>query len=175
MISEKVQARPELFLFKFVGNLQKEPMDKNDREYTNGDITVYWRPNKCVHATICYTQLIEVFNPRKRPWVNMQGATNEKIIEIVDKCPTDALTYCWNKDLENPPAPREKKETVTSEKPVEIQIMRDGPILVTGKIKLTDNDGKEYKTYSISSFCRCGASGNMPFCDGMHRKIGFEG
>lgn len=151
-------------------------MDSNDREYTNGEITVSWRPKKCIHATICYTQLIEVFNPRKRPWVNMQGAPTEKIIEIVNKCPTDALTYRYNKDIEANPNQESKKDIIEiAEKPVEIQIMKDGPIVVTGKIKLTDNTGKEYKTYSISSFCRCGASNNMPFCDGTHRKIGFEG
>jgi uncharacterized Fe-S cluster protein YjdI len=151
-------------------------MDSNDREYTNGEITVFWKPKKCIHATTCYTQLNEVFNPRKRPWVNMQGAPTQKIIDIVNRCPTDALTYKYNKDMEADPSFVPGKDEITSdEKPVEIQIMKDGPIVVTGKIKLTDNEGKEYKTFSITSFCRCGASSNMPFCDGTHRKIGFEG
>lgn len=151
-------------------------MESNDREYTNGEITVYWRPKKCIHATTCYTQLNEVFNPRKRPWVNMEGAPTEKIIEIVDKCPTDALTYQWNHKLSKETTPPSKLDKATDPaKPVMIQIMKDGPIVVTGKIKLTDDTGKEYKTYSITSFCRCGASSNMPFCDGTHRKIGFQG
>ena len=152
-------------------------MDSNDRDYTNGEITVYWRPKKCIHATTCYTELIEVFNPRKRPWVNMDGAPSEKIIEIVNKCPTDALSFRYNKDIEADPtkAPVKRNPLFDPEKPVEIQIMKDGPIVVTGRIKLTDDDGKEYKTFSITSFCRCGASNNMPFCDGTHRKIGFEG
>lgn len=153
-------------------------MENNDREYTNGEITVYWKPKKCIHATICYSQLIEVFNPRKRPWVNMNGAPTDKIIEIVNKCPTDALLYKWNKDLESENTGSAENVPVIlqdQEMPVEIQIMKDGPIVVTGKIKLTDNNGKEYKTYSVTSFCRCGESNNMPFCDGMHRKTGFEG
>jgi uncharacterized Fe-S cluster protein YjdI len=151
-------------------------MESNDREYTNGEITVSWKPKKCIHATICYSRLIEVFNPRKRPWVDMYGAPTEKIIEIVNKCPTDALTFQWNKDLkEGEGSPALKTQEEVQDLPVEIQIMKDGPIVVTGKIKLTDNTGKEYKTFSITSFCRCGASSNMPFCDGTHRKIGFEG
>jgi uncharacterized Fe-S cluster protein YjdI len=151
-------------------------MENQDREYTNGEITVYWKPKKCIHATICYTQLLEVFNPRKRPWVNMNGALSEKIIEIVNKCPTDALTFRYNKDInEGEGAPEGKIIEIPKELPVEIQIMKDGPIVVTGKIKLTDNNGKEFKTFSITSFCRCGSSNNMPFCDGMHRKIGFVG
>jgi uncharacterized Fe-S cluster protein YjdI len=149
-------------------------MESKNRDYTNGEITVYWRPDKCIHATICYTQLIEVFNPRKRPWINMQGAPSKKIIEMVDKCPTDALTYRWNKDIEsgNTSEPTKSVEP-EPQKPIEIQVMKDGPIVITGKIKLKDNDGKEYKTYSITSLCRCGYSNNQPFCDGTHRKAGW--
>jgi uncharacterized Fe-S cluster protein YjdI len=150
-------------------------MDNNDRDYTNGEITVHWRPKKCIHATTCYAELLEVFNPRKRPWVDMYGASSKKIVEIVKKCPTEALTVEYNdkigKSTEENQAPVEEPIA----KPAEIQIMKDGPIVVYGKIQLTDNEGKEYKTFSITSFCRCGASSNMPFCDGTHRKIGFEG
>lgn len=150
-------------------------MDSNDREYTNGEITVSWRPKKCIHATTCYTQLVEVFNPRKRPWVDMYGAPTDKIIDIVKKCPTDALTFQYNKDIGKEVPASKMDEAPEPVKPIEIQIMRDGPMVVYGKIKLVDKEGKEYKTYSITSFCRCGASGNMPFCDGTHRKIGFQG
>ncbi|HEX3007024.1 MAG TPA: (4Fe-4S)-binding protein [Bacteroidales bacterium] len=150
-------------------------MDENNRQYSNGEITVFWKPKKCIHATICYTQLNEVFNPRKRPWVDMSGSTTDKIIDIVNRCPTDALTYRYNKDLEAETVEGIKDAPKIEEKPVIIQVMKDGPIVVTGKILLKDNEGKEYKTYSITSFCRCGASSNMPFCDGTHRKIGFQG
>ena len=74
-------------------------MSSYDRKYTNGEITVYWKPSKCIHATTCFRELIEVFNPRKRPWVNMQGAPSKRIIEVVDKCPTQAIAWKYNKDL----------------------------------------------------------------------------
>jgi putative redox protein len=59
--------------------------------YTNGEITVEWRPELCKHAARCATQLPQVFNPAAKPWVNMDGATSKEIEEQVGKCPTGAL------------------------------------------------------------------------------------
>lgn len=143
--------------------------ERDNREYTNGEITVSWRPNKCIHATTCYRELIEVFNPRKRPWVNMEGASTKEIIRVVDLCPTDALTYKWNKDLQKGSEP----VTVTTSN--EVRIMEDGPIIVKGDFSIFDSQGKELKKMKIASLCRCGQSLSFPFCDGTHRKIGFTG
>ncbi len=155
-------------------------MDKENREYTNGEIKVYWQPDKCIHATTCYRELIEVFNPRKRPWVNMKGASTERIIEIINKCPTDALTYKWNDESKNKEAPNEKINSAnayasaTHLRPVIVQVMRDGPLVVQGSFVVYDGQGKQLKSMAMTSFCRCGASNNPPFCDGFHRKIGFK-
>jgi uncharacterized Fe-S cluster protein YjdI len=153
-------------------------MDKKDRQYSNGEITVFWKPGKCVHATTCYRELIEVFNPRRRPWVDMSGAPTDRIIEVVEKCPTQALSWKWDNEEMNQEHQKTKEEpTVQSlpeEQPVWVQVMRDGPVVVQGKFKVFDGDGKELKTWSFTSFCRCGESLNMPFCDGNHRKAGFR-
>jgi uncharacterized Fe-S cluster protein YjdI len=155
-------------------------MEENNREYTNGEITVYWRPKECIHATTCFRELRAVFDPGKRPWVNMKGASTEEIIRIVDLCPTNALTYKWNKDLnkqsEQPKAEQaeiaSKVEAATGSV-VEIRVMPDGPLVVKGEFITIGTNGKEMKKMKISSFCRCGQSQNMPYCDGTHRKVGF--
>ena len=67
-------------------------------EYTNGEITVVWKPEFCQHSTRCFTQLPEVFNPRVRKWVDANGASSERIIEQVKKCPSGALTFFLNSD-----------------------------------------------------------------------------
>ncbi len=61
-------------------------------KYSNGDITVLWKPDVCKHSGRCVTQLPGVFDVHKHPWVNMQGATSEEIIAQVNKCPTGALS-----------------------------------------------------------------------------------
>ena len=161
-------------------------MNSNNREYTNGEITVYWKPMKCIHATTCFRELIEVFNPRKRPWINMKGASTKKIIKVVDKCPTQAISWKWNKDIDKPVnqiTVDETEKELTPEdvfankdtKPVLITLMKDGPILAEGSFKITNASGNELKTMIMTSFCRCGNSRNQPYCDGTHRKVGFTG
>lgn len=172
--------------------------DPRNRQYTNGEITVFWIPSKCIHATTCFRELIEVFNPGRRPWINMEGAPSRRIIEVVNKCPTQAIVWKNNSDLteaelanqrpyakeeENPetlstPTLMEEKK-VDSEnpdriKPTNIRIMKDGPIVVDGEFKIIGGDNKELKPTRMTSFCRCGNSRSMPYCDGTHRKIGFQ-
>ena len=138
------------------------------RKYTNGEITVYWRPGECIHATYCYRELIEVFDPRRKPWINMNGAPTEEIIRIVDKCPTNALTYKWNRDLDkDEPVDEQKAE---SDAATEVKILEDGPIIIKGIFKLTDSSGTELNHMKSVSLCRCGKSDKMPFCDGSHSK-----
>jgi uncharacterized Fe-S cluster protein YjdI len=60
--------------------------------YTKDDTTVLWKPNKCIHCGYCAKGLPTVFNPAKRPWVNMEGAPLAEIVAQVAKCPSGALS-----------------------------------------------------------------------------------
>jgi uncharacterized Fe-S cluster protein YjdI len=155
-------------------NMEEQKEDPRDRDYSNGEIIVYWRPSKCIHATTCYRELIEVFNPRKRPWIDMTGATTEEIIRVVDLCPTDALTYKRIKEPANTNPPEETKSEVKEVPPTEIRVMKDGPLVIKGSFIIRDANNNELKQMKMASFCRCGHSRNMPFCDGTHRKIAFS-
>ena len=156
-------------------------MEKSDREYTNGEITVFWKPAKCIHATTCYRELNEVFNPRNRPWVNINGAPSAEIVTIVKKCPTKALDWKWN-DAEKQKEEEEREkikseaeaQLAVEEKPTQVNIMKDGPILIQGKFVIYGEEGNVLKTLSMTSLCRCGHSRVLPFCDGTHRKHGFK-
>lgn len=160
-------------------------MNPNDRQYTNGEITVFWKPSKCIHATTCFRELLDVYNPRKRPWVNMKGASTARIIEVTNKCPTQAISWKYNKDLgsEGMINSAQTGEEITPEtlfgkeesKIVNIQVMKDGPLLVEGDFRVIGSNGEELRTMIMTSFCRCGNSGAQPYCDGTHRKTGFRG
>lgn len=58
-----------------------------------------------------------------------------------------------------------------------IRMRPNGPFLVEGPFTLTDSEGNAFTIDSAKpaiALCRCGASGNRPFCDGSHKTCGFE-
>jgi len=79
----------EIQIRTFATSIKATP---NMRTYAGNDVTVVWKPELCRHAARCATQLPSVFNPAAKPWVNVDGATSEEIINQVSKCPTGALS-----------------------------------------------------------------------------------
>jgi uncharacterized Fe-S cluster protein YjdI len=66
------------------------------KRYSNGEITVVWQPHLCIHSGICALGLPAVFNPRRRPWVDVAGASSAEIVNQVAKCPSGALSISSN-------------------------------------------------------------------------------
>lgn len=137
------------------------------KKYSNGDVTVVWKPSECIHSAICFKGLGEVFDPRKRPWVTPEGSTTERIVDQIKKCPSGALNYYMNRDVEG--------DTIKVEAETIIETIPNGPLMVYGNVSVKDSAGQLMKKNNATAFCRCGASGNKPFCDGTHKKIGFTG
>jgi uncharacterized Fe-S cluster protein YjdI len=63
------------------------------KEYSNGEITVVWEQAKCIHSGNCVRGLSNVFNPKARPWVNIEAGTSLEIMKTIDNCPSKALSY----------------------------------------------------------------------------------
>ena len=68
-------------------------MEEKEISYRKEDLTVIWKPHVCIHSKKCWKGLGEVFKPLEKPWVKMDGATSERIIEQVNECPSGALSY----------------------------------------------------------------------------------
>jgi len=62
------------------------------KEYSNGEITIVWKPDLCIHSDVCVKTLPNVYKPDERPWIQMENATNEELIAQVSKCPSGALS-----------------------------------------------------------------------------------
>ena len=68
-------------------------MSKNIvKRYSNGEITVVWQPSLCAHSAICARGLPKVFDPRRRPWVVLDGHDSGVIVDQVERCPSGALS-----------------------------------------------------------------------------------
>ena len=60
------------------------------------------------------------------------------------------------------------------EKEIYIKITKDGPIYVSGGIRVESFDGRGYEIRNRQTLCRCGGSKNKPFCDCSHFYIKFQ-
>jgi uncharacterized Fe-S cluster protein YjdI len=131
------------------------------KEYTNGEITILWKPSTCIHAAECVKALPNVYDPKGKPWIKMENASSKELIAQVKLCPSGALSI-------------KSDESPASQAATKIDVLPNGPMLVHGTIEVT-NAGKMEKKEVTTAFCRCGASANKPYCDGAHNRIGFEG
>ena len=134
------------------------------KDYTKGDLTIHWKPAKCIHSEICVKTLPGVYKPSEKPWIQPDGATEEDLMKQIDRCPSAALTYTRKGEA---PATAASSST-------EIEVVPNGPLLVKGGCTLT-RDGSSEAQEGLTALCRCGASANKPFCDGAHKKIDFQG
>ena len=171
-------------------------MNRN-RKYSNGTITVVWQPAECIHSGECFTSLRKVFDPTKRPWVDMERASTEEIIDVVERCPTRALTFFWNdpaaviaekehspklfdtRTLDSlfpaPTAEKEAAEANGTAPAAKITYRLGGPLVVEGHFHIIGQDGRMIQSkLTMASLCRCGLSDNQPFCDGAHFIAGFR-
>lgn len=134
------------------------------KEYSNGELTVVWKPKLCIHAEECVKTLPKVYNPKEKPWIKVENATTDEIKAQIAKCPSGALSYFMIGE-----------ETMEAESlETEVEVMENGPLLVDGTLKVTHKNGSVEVKNKTTAFCRCGQSANKPYCDGTHVSVGFK-
>lgn len=137
------------------------------KEYSSEEITVIWKPKKCIHSEICVKTLPEVYKPKEKRWIVPDNASMEALQSQIDKCPSGALEY----RLKN----EQSQENKSNNMEQKIDVLANGPLMVHGTLEITHADGRKEIKEKAAAFCRCGASENKPFCDGKHRSVGFKG
>ncbi|MEZ4794946.1 MAG: (4Fe-4S)-binding protein [Flavobacteriaceae bacterium] len=136
---------------------------EKQKTYTLGAVSVVWKPHRCIHSANCIKALPKVFRPKERPWIQLEGAHEDAVIQAVEKCPSGALTY---------ETPASKNQTNAMEEPtnkIQVNLIENGPAIVLGTVEVTHPDGSVETRERRASFCRCGKSVNHPFCDGSHK------
>ena len=58
--------------------------------------------------------------------------------------------------------------------PTTITVTADGPYVVSGEVEMRNEAGDLVRTARTVALCRCGQSGNKPYCDGTHARVGFR-
>ncbi len=143
------------------------------KAYRAEGVTVFFDARRCLHVAECVRGLPGVFDPDVRPWIQPQNAAAEAVAEVVRRCPTGALHYA----LTSTPISDSNSEPTSGNDEVgddetRITPQPDGPLFVRGRLSVATPQGDMKETRA--ALCRCGASGNKPFCDGTHSKIDWR-
>ncbi len=57
---------------------------------------------------------------------------------------------------------------------ITITVRDNGPYLVRGGATIVDAEGNQFEVQDVVALCRCGHSEKKPFCDAVHKSIGFD-
>ena len=127
-------------------------------EYAGPGMTLFDAKSFCEHSAFCGNNTTNVWKMIPR---TEDTEVRSLAIAMVERCPSGRLTY----ELDGQP--------VEPDLPVQIAVVKDGPLWVTGGITVERSDRQPLEVRNRMTFCRCGASRNKPFCDGTHAEIGF--
>ncbi len=137
--------------------------DERQTTYAATGIVVRDDRSVCEHAGFCGNRATTVWKMLR------QGDTEDtvkrsQLIAMVERCPSGALTYRMDADGED-------VEPVLR---MAVGVVDDGPLFVTGGVRVERADGQPMETRNRITLCRCGGSGNKPLCDGSHQTNGFS-
>jgi len=139
--------------------------------YAGQQAFIFDNRGSCAHSGFCTDRLQSVFHLGGEPFIAPSGARFDELVNAVRKCPSGALGIGIG--------PRRDANLSDIERPPQIEVSKDGPYRVTGRVELIDEDGaliaqNAGSSHEHVSLCRCGSSLNKPFCSGMHWSVEFH-
>ena len=132
-------------------------------EYPGAEIDVQWDSRLCIHIGECGNARGDLFVGGRDPWCIPDTCPKAEVREIVERCPSGALSY---RDKAGAVEVAAAQNTVT--------VSYNGPLFVKGDLAIdgapADMPGVRFR----AALCRCGRSANKPFCDNSHLAARFE-
>jgi len=132
-------------------------------DFPGEEIDVRWDGRLCIHVGECGKAKGDLFVGGREPWCLPDAVTKAEVREVVERCPSGALTY-RDRSGEPESPPTENR----------LMIASDGPYYLTGDIQIENAPDDMPGVRTRAAICRCGASKNKPFCDGSHEGAGFR-
>ena len=133
----------------------------SDREEVRGaNAVIRFEGKRCIHARHCVLSRPDVFVPNvPGTWIHPDRATTAEIAELAHTCPSGAITY----------EPLDGSAPESAPVVNLIRVRENGPLAIHADLVVSGQaDG--YR----ATLCRCGASGNKPYCDGSHAGASFR-
>ncbi len=112
----------------------------------------------CIHTGFCATKQTNAWKLAKS---ELDASGKTQLVAMAHQCPSGAISVLVDGDEVEP------------ELPVEVVVVPDGPLWVTGGVEVVRSDGTPLEVRNRATVCRCGASDSKPLCDGSHAKVGF--
>lgn len=143
---------------------QKECVMSDEKKvnYPGDEVSVEWDGRLCIHVGECGRADNELFISGRKPWCQPSQVSVEEVAEVVERCPTGALTY---RRADGTPERAPDQNTVV--------VSNNGPLYLRGELDIEgapdDMPGVRYR----AALCRCGQSKSKPFCDNSHEAAGF--
>ncbi|MBK1718233.1 CDGSH iron-sulfur domain-containing protein [Thiocystis violacea] len=137
--------------------------DEPITRFEGKEIDVSWDARLCIHVGECGKAEGDLFVGGRKPWCVPDLVSKAEVREVVERCPSGALSY-RDKDGLPESAPPDNR----------LMVAYNGPYYLTGDLQIEgapeDMPGLRHR----AALCRCGASNNKPFCDNSHFEARFE-
>ena len=134
------------------------------KQYTGESVEVAWDKALCIHVAECGRAAGDLFEMGRKPWCSPDVTHVDDVAEVVERCPTGALSYRRLDDGAEESASEVNRVFVSNH----------GPLYVRGDLEIAatpeNSPGLRYR----AALCRCGQSKNKPYCDNAHEGAGFR-
>jgi len=133
-------------------------------QYPGEEVDVSWNQSLCIHIAECGRSQGGLFEGGRQPWCQPDVTTADDVVDVIERCPSGALTYQLKDGSIVEAAADENTVVVTYY----------GPLFVRGDLDIEGTSEKKPGTRFRAALCRCGQSGNKPFCDNSHLEADFD-